>query len=101
MTPGQEAGSQILKEKAPEGSDKQTLPGDANMDNKVDLSDAILIMQSLANPDKYGLNGSENGHITEQGRINADVEGSDGITGNDALAIQMYLLDIIPTLPVK
>ncbi|EWM52250.1 endo alpha-1,4 polygalactosaminidase [Ruminococcus flavefaciens] len=101
VTPGQEAGSQILKEKAPEGSDKQTLPGDANMDNKVDLSDAILIMQSLANPDKYGLNGSENGHITEQGRINADVEGSDGITGNDALAIQMYLLDIIPTLPVK
>ena len=32
------------------------LTGDVNGDGTVDLSDAVLIMQSLANPTKYGLN---------------------------------------------
>ncbi|SEH75170.1 extracellular protein [Ruminococcus flavefaciens] len=99
-TPGQEAGSQplIKNEETPK---KQTLAGDANMDGTVDLSDAVLIMQSLANPDKYGLNGIDENHITEQGTANADVEGGDGMTVNDALAIQKYLLELIPSLPVK
>lgn len=99
-TPGQEAGSQplIKNEETPK---KQTLAGDANMDGTVDLSDAVLIMQSLANPDKYGLNGTDENHITEQGTANADVEGGDGMTVNDALAIQKYLLELIPSLPVK
>ena len=103
-TPGQEIGSQLLKKSVePESSNttyKPTLAGDANMDNIVDISDAVLIMQSLASPDKYGLTGSEKSHITEQGSANADVEGSNGITVNDALAIQKYLLKLIPSLPV-
>ena len=56
-------------------------------------------MQSLANPDKYGINGTEKTHITVQGQLNGDVEGgSNGITGSDALEIQRYLLGIIKEL---
>ena len=67
--------------------------GDTNCDNGVDMSDAVLIMQSLANPNKYGLNGNDEHHITEKGIDCADVEGNgDGITANDALKIQKYLL---------
>lgn len=51
-------------------------------------------MQSLANPDKYKLEG--------QALDNADVDGSnDGVTGNDALTIQKYLLKLINELPYK
>ena len=67
--------------------------GDANCDQGVDMSDAVLIMQSLANPNKYGFNGTDKRHITEKGIDCADVEGNgDGITANDALKIQKYLL---------
>ncbi|WP_024861368.1 glycoside hydrolase family 9 protein [Ruminococcus flavefaciens] len=77
------------------------LLGDANCDNQVDLSDVVLIMQSLANPNKYGLNGSDRTHLTEQGQANADVHRrGNGVTSNDALAIQMKLLNLISSLPV-
>jgi hypothetical protein len=77
------------------------LLGDANCDNQVDLSDVVLIMQSLANPNKYGLNGSDRTHMTEQGQANADVHRrGNGVTSNDALAIQMKLLNLISSLPV-
>ena len=33
--------------------------GDTNCDCQVDMSDAVLIMQALANPDKYGENGKD------------------------------------------
>ena len=33
--------------------------GDANCDGKVDMSDVVFIMQYLANPNKYGLDGTE------------------------------------------
>ena len=57
------------------------------------MSDAVLIMQSLANPDKYGINGTSEKHITDQGITNGDVDTrSKGITSNDALRIQEYLL---------
>lgn len=66
--------------------------GDANCDRKVDVSDAVLIMQTLSNPSKYKL--------TEQGRANADCSGNgDGVTNADALAIQKYKLEIIKSLP--
>ena len=69
------------------------LAGDANCDKVVNMGDAVLIMQSLANPNKYGLNGTDEHHITEKGIDCADVEGNgDGITANDALKIQKYLL---------
>lgn len=73
---------------APEG-----IKGDANGDGKVDLSDAVLIMQSLANPEKYGVNGSDEKHITEEGYRLADIDG-DGVTNMDALEIQKSLLGL-------
>ncbi|MCR5600370.1 MAG: hypothetical protein K6G33_06510 [Ruminococcus sp.] len=67
--------------------------GDANCDDELDLSDAVLVMQTLANPDKYDVEGSSENHITGQGKINADVDKSvAGLTVNDALCIQQYLL---------
>ena len=69
--------------------------GDANCDGNVDMSDAVIIMQSLANPDKYGENGTDKLHITQQGKLNGDVEtSSKGLTSNDALEIQKYLLGL-------
>ncbi|MGN0615698.1 CotH kinase family protein [Ruminococcus flavefaciens] len=81
---------------------KVTKYGDANNDGQVDLSDAVIIMQSLANPNKFGIKGSDNHHITEVGYANADVTGNnDGVTTEDALAIQKYLLGLVKNLPTK
>lgn len=56
--------------------------GDANCDGSVDISDAVLIMQWAANPEKYA--------ISAQGMLNADcVDVGGGVTSLDALAIQM------------
>ena len=57
--------------------------GDANCDSQMDISDAVLIMQSISNPAKY--------KVSEQGSFNSDLNG-DGITSGDALAIQKKLL---------
>ena len=63
------------------------------------MSDVVLIMQSLANPNKYGLEGTDSKHMTEKGADNADVDtSSKGITSNDALRIQEYLLHKISDL---
>jgi len=68
--------------------------GDANCDGQVNMADAVLIMQSIGNPDKYG-KGKPDG-ITEKGEKNGDVENNgDGITNKDALKIQRYKLNII------
>jgi hypothetical protein len=68
--------------------------GDANCDGTVDMSDVVLIMQSLANPNKYGINGTDKNHLTEDGSTNADVDKNvRGITSNDALFIQEFLLN--------
>ena len=73
--------------------------GDANCDGEIDMSDAVLIMQALANPNKYGINGSDSKHITEKGEKNADVDITiKGVTTNDALRIQEYLLGKLTTL---
>ncbi len=62
--------------------------GDANVDGKVNISDAVLIMQSIANPDEF--------KIKESGKINADVTGhGDGITNNDAFVIQLVEIKTI------
>ena len=76
------------------------LYGDSNLDGEVDLSDAILIMQSLANPDKYGKTGSDKKHLTQEGSLNGDVDGEKGLTSNDALTIQMKLLGFYNKLPI-
>ena len=76
--------------------------GDSNCDSEVNLADAVLIMQSLANPSKYGEKGTEKDHITEKGSKNADCSDvGDGVTNKDALAIQKYKLGIIKSLPEK
>ena len=52
-------------------------------------------MQSLANPNKYGENGTDKNHITELGKKNVDIAGAnDGIINDDALAIQKKLLKL-------
>lgn len=66
--------------------------GDANCSGNVDISDAVFIMQILANPSKFTM--------TAQGRANADVaENGNGLTNADALSIQKYCLSIITQLP--
>lgn len=73
--------------------DDEVMYGDANCDGEVNLADAVLIMQYLSNPNKYGPGGSAAAHITFQGIKNGDVEGNgNGITLGDALAIQEILL---------
>ncbi len=70
--------------------------GDANGNGTIEMADAVLILQSQASPDKYGVDGTEEDHITAQGMINADCSGSgDGVTAKDALAVQKYLLKMI------
>ena len=54
--------------------------GDANEDGKVNVSDAVAILQYVANKTKYAL--------TPQGLINADIDGAAGITGTDAVTVQ-------------
>ena len=78
---------------AAETSEVSTKVGDSNCDGGVDMSDAVMIMQALSNPNKYGRGGSDKNAITDQGWKNADCNGAnDGVSNNDALAIQMYLL---------
>ncbi|WP_297960017.1 glycosyl hydrolase [uncultured Ruminococcus sp.] len=73
--------------------------GDTNLDNAVELADAILIMQALANPNKYGENGSDKMHLRSRGKELGDVDRSVvGLTANDALFIQEYLLKKRTTL---
>mgnify|MGYP003290146268 CR=1 FL=1 len=76
--------------------------GDSNCDGTVNMADAVLIMQALANPDKYGLDGSDETHITAQGKLNADCDlSSTGMTNADALAIQKYMLKLVDKLPIN
>lgn len=78
-----------------------TLVGDSNCDGEVNMADAVLIMQSLANPNKYGVNGSSSQRITQQGMINADCEShGNGVTNSDALEIQRYMLRLIDRFSV-
>ncbi|WP_028518448.1 bacterial Ig-like domain-containing protein [Ruminococcus flavefaciens] len=70
--------------------------GDANGDGSLDMGDVVLIMQSLANPNKYGENGTDAQHITKRGIALGDMNG-DGISTLDALAIQRILLGFDPT----
>jgi len=66
--------------------------GDANCDGEANIADAVLILQSLANPDAYSL--------TEAGRLNADVYNKgDGVTASDALSIQKLEAGVISELP--
>jgi len=62
--------------------------GDVNTDGKVNMSDAVLIMQSITNPSEYT--------VSEKGILNGDViDNGDRLTNMDALAIQMTEAKII------
>ena len=54
--------------------------GDANEDTKVNMADAVAILQNLANSEKYPLSAT--------GSENADCDGSAGLTGSDAIFVQ-------------
>ncbi|MDE5583942.1 MAG: cellulase family glycosylhydrolase [Ruminococcus sp.] len=59
----------------------EILYGDADESGEVNINDCVLIMQSIANPDRY--------HLTENGQKNADaIDTGDGVTNSDALAVQ-------------
>lgn len=62
--------------------------GDANGDGEVSLSDAVFIMQCLANPDDYTMD--------ELQQLNADVvDVGYGLTTTDALVIQMIGISLV------
>lgn len=65
--------------------------GDANEDGKVNMSDATAIVQHIGNRDAYGL--------SEQGIANADTNGDNQVTGEDATIIQRYVAKEINSLP--
>ena len=65
------------------------LKGDANCSDSVEVADAVMILQSIANPSKYAL--------SDQGKANADVDGN-GVDSEDALKIQKYCAGIISSL---
>ncbi|MBR3283359.1 MAG: dockerin type I repeat-containing protein [Ruminococcus sp.] len=67
------------------------ISGDANCSGNKDISDVLLIMQSLEKPSKYGVDGSDNDHITYEGMLRADVDG-DGVNNMDACIIKNSLL---------
>lgn len=69
------------------------LCGDANCDNKINVADAVAILQYIANNSKYSL--------SETGLKNADADGYSGITGGDAIAVQKMDAGIVDSLPLK
>jgi len=73
--------------KEPEIELIRKLAGDANDDETLSLSDAVIILQAVGNPDKY--------RLTNPGKAKADIVGNgDGITNADALEIQRKLLKL-------
>lgn len=91
--------SAVWSEASPETTTGDVNYGDANNDGSVDMSDVVIIMQALSNPNKYDINGSDASHITAEGRKNADVWNTgDGVTTQDALHIQKYLLGLTELL---
>ncbi len=69
-----------------------TLIGDANEDGKVNMADVTAIVQHIGNQDEYGL--------SAQGIANAELcDDTKGITGMDAMAIQLLMANQINKLP--
>ena len=79
-----------------ESNVESNVAGDANEDGELNVADAVLIMQSLSNPNEYKL--------TKNGLKLADVVGNgDGVTAKDALVIQMVGINLVSSsdLPLK
>ena len=101
---GQKAGKSTITVTFPSGVSKSltitvkgkdvevSLLGDANVDDKVTIADAVAILQAIANQDKYALK--------PQGKANADCyDPGDGVTANDAYTIQKLDAGAIAKLP--
>ncbi len=74
------------------GSDTVTLIGDANEDGNVNMADVTSIIQHIGNQDEYSL--------SAQGIANAELcDNTKGITGMDAMAIQLLMAKQINKLP--
>jgi len=72
---------------------KVKLAGDTNCDNNVDIADVVILKCYLINSNSYS--------ISEQGRINADVNNrGNGLNTQDSLAILKYILKIITSFDV-
>ncbi len=86
--------------KPTEDPDKDIVWGDADCDGAVKMNDAVLIMQSISNGDRFGEDGTEENRITAKGKRNANVyeNKTSGITPQDALRIQEFLLNKYTTL---
>ncbi len=74
------------------GEETNVLLGDANEDGEVNMADVASIIQHIGNHDAYAL--------SAQGEANVDMcDGNAGITGNDALAVQLLVAKQIDKLP--
>ena len=63
-----------------------SVSGDANCDGRLNMADAVLIMQCVSNPDKYRLSDIQ--------KSRSDFFGNDGVTNMDALMIQRKCLNL-------
>ena len=75
---------------APTETPSNRLAGDANLSGDVTISDAVAILQHLANQEVFP--------FSDQAKSNADVDGKPGVTGNDAATIQLYDAGVIKEL---
>ncbi len=67
--------------------------GDANEDGNVNMADVTAIIQHIGNQDSY--------RLSEQGLRNAEFcDGETGLTGMDAVAIQMLMAHMVDKLPL-
>lgn len=89
------APTQAPTEAPTSGGVAATKYGDANCDGVITMADASSIYQALGNADKYAL--------SAQGAANADVNGSAGLTADDAITVQKVVAGIIviTDLPLK
>ena len=79
--------------KPSESTGSDVLYGDATLDGNVDIADAVAVAS-------YVGDGAEN-KLSAEALKNADVQAvGDGVTANDALAIQQYLANVVKELPV-
>lgn len=69
--------------------------GDANRNGTIEIADAVFILQGISDPSNKEYD------LLTTGTANADCyKPGGGVDAEDALAIQQYKADIIPSLPV-
>ena len=72
--------------KTTEASDRKLLRGDVDCSGRVDVSDSVLLARMIAE--------DRTANITSDGKINADCDGSKGITSGDVIAILQHIAKI-------